>query len=255
MPPLSGRRIVVTRTAEQAGELLERLRALGAEAISLPTIALAPPGDFAPLDRALRQLASFQGFIFTSVNGVAGFFARAQALGVPPLRPATAWLSAVGPATAAALAQQGWRAEIVPARAVAEAVVDELVAEPVAGQAILLARAEAGRDVIPAALARRGARVEVVATHRTVAATASAAQARALFPGSDAAIFTSPSTARFLAELLGSGYRERLQGTALAAIGPVTRDAIAALGLPVAAEAATADAAALVAALRELWHA
>ncbi|HUX67256.1 MAG TPA: uroporphyrinogen-III synthase [Terriglobales bacterium] len=259
--PLSGRRIVVTRAPEQAGELVERLRALGAEAISLPTIALAPPEDYGPLDRALGGLQDFQGLIFTSANGVRGFFERARARGGAGARPAGAWLCAVGPATAAALAAEGWRAELVAGESVAEGVVAALAGVPVAGQRILLPRAAQGRELIPEALAERGATVVVVATHSTVVATASREQALALFPGGppptrvDAAVFTSPSTARNLAALLGPDYRARLGGVALAAIGPVTRFALEELGLAVAATATAASAEALAQALGELWHA
>ncbi|HVA64438.1 MAG TPA: uroporphyrinogen-III synthase [Terriglobales bacterium] len=271
--PLSGRRIVVTRALEQAGAWLEHLRALGAEAISLPTIAIAPPEDFGPLDQALRQLDSFQGLIFTSANGVRGFFDRAAALGVarhclgapgvsklPPLaaaRPAGAWLCAVGPATAAALAEHQWQAELVAADSVAEGVVAALAAVPVTGQRILLPRAAEGREILSEALGRRGATVVTVATHRTVLASGSREQALALFPGKqvDAAVFTSPSTARNLAELLGPDYRTRLRGVALVAIGPITRHALEELGLPAAAVASAASAEALVQALREYWHA
>ena len=104
--PLAGRRIVVTRTPEQAGELIALLTAAGATALPLPTIAIAPPDDFAPLDAALRQLAAYDGFIFTSVNAVQACFARARALGLPMPQPPRAWVCAVGQATAAALAAE-----------------------------------------------------------------------------------------------------------------------------------------------------
>ena len=255
--PLSGRRIVVTRAPEQAGAWLEQLRALGAEAISLPTIAIAPPEDLGPLDQALRQLDSFQGLIFTSANGVRGFFDRARALGVAAARPAGAWLCAVGPATAAALAEHQWQAELVAADSIAEGVVAALAAVPVTGQRILLPRAAQGREIISEALGRRGATVVTVATHCTVLASGSREQALALFPGMqvDAAVLTSPSTARNLAELLGPDYRTRLRDVALVAIGPITRHALEELELPVAAVAPAASAEALVQALREYWHA
>ena len=66
----------MTRAADQAAELSDRLRALGADAIELPVIALEPPADPAPLDRAIENLASYDWLIFTSANGVRFFLDR-----------------------------------------------------------------------------------------------------------------------------------------------------------------------------------
>ena len=74
--PLFGQQIVVTRAADQAAELSDRLRALGADPIELPVIALESPADAAPLDRAIKNLASYDWLIFTSVNGVRFFLER-----------------------------------------------------------------------------------------------------------------------------------------------------------------------------------
>ncbi|MGH9394233.1 MAG: uroporphyrinogen-III synthase, partial [Terriglobales bacterium] len=120
---------------------------------------------------------------------------------------------------------------------------------------VLLPGAEGGRDQISQALLRRGAIVTSVAAYRTEAAPGSEALARALFPGADAALFTSPSTARNLASLLGEDYRSRLREVVLAAIGPVTRRALEALGLAAAVEAAEASDQGLAAALANYFHA
>ncbi|MGH9466084.1 MAG: uroporphyrinogen-III synthase [Terriglobales bacterium] len=253
--PLSGRRIVVTRAAEQAGELLAGLRAQGAEAIALPTIAFAPPGDWGPLDAALSSLAAFDGCVFTSANAVSALFARAEALGMKR-SPPRGWVAAVGPATAAALASHaGWAATIVPARSSAEGVVEALAGRVVPGARILFPHAEAARDLVPEALRAQGAEVVAAACYRTVAAESERGAALALFPGVDATVLTSPSTARNLAALLGEDHRRRMQGVAVVVIGPVTRAAAGQLGWSVAAEAHQPGAAALIAALREFWGA
>lgn len=248
--------MVVTRTREQAGELIEQLEAAGLEPILVPTIQIVDPSDWSGLDTALREASQekprFAGFIFTSTNGVDGFFARASALGLTPLPGSGAWICALGPATAAALASHaGWRATLTPARPQAEGVVAALASMPLEGREVLLARAEEGRDVIPAALQSLGARVTVAATHRTVLAAASAPAARAALPGADAVILTSPSTARNLANLLGDDYRQRLQGAALIAIGPITAAALHELGLNAAEVAAETSPAGLAQAVCE----
>lgn len=265
--PLRGRRIVVTRAAEQAPDLLAHLQSAGATAISLPTIAFAPPVDPGPLLGAIRGAAagSYHGYIFTSQNGVDAFFTAAAEQGIALPAPAsvpsvhaaasTPWICAIGPATARRLAARGWPPTILPAEFVAESVVAALSARPLRGQRILLPRAAVARDVLPQALAARGARVDVVAAYRTVFPAGAESRARELFPPPpaagrpDAVLFTSSSTARHLAALLGDDYRRRLSGVLLAAIGPVTAATLEELGLTAGLVAPEFTAAALAAAL------
>ncbi len=262
--PLRGRRIVVTRAADQARELLAQLQSAGATAISLPTIAFAPPANPEPLLQAIRGAAagSYDGYIFTSQNGVDAFFTAAAEHGIALPAPAsvhaaasTPWICAIGPATARRLAARGWPPTIVPAEFVAESVVAALSARPLRGQRILLPRAAAARDVIPEALVSRGAQVDVVAAYRTISPAGAESRARELFPPPpaagrpDAVLFTSSSTARHLTALLGDDYRRRLSGVLLAAIGPVTAAALEELGLTAGLVAPEFTAAALAAAL------
>src|SRR5215471_3366854 len=74
--PLFGRRIVVTRSREQAGELVDLLEERGAEAIQAPTIRIAPPDDLDGLDRACADAGSFDWIVLTSSNAVDAFFGR-----------------------------------------------------------------------------------------------------------------------------------------------------------------------------------
>ncbi len=237
---LAGRRIVITRRREQARELRQALRRRGATVIELPTIALAPPRSWKPLDAALARLDSYHWVIFTSVNGVENFFARLRQLGGTPasLRPAR--LAAIGPATARALRRYGLRADIVPEEFRAEGLVAALRKRRWRRQRVLVARAAQARELLPLELRRRGARVDVVAVYRTVAPPTSARRARALFRSRkpDLIAFTSSSTVRNWFALLGRGAARRLlAGVAVATIGPVTSRTARALGLRVAVEA------------------
>lgn len=255
-PPLAGRRVVVTRAAAQAGDLLAMLEAAGAEAIALPAISIVPPEDPEPLKRAARAAAAegYDGYIFTSQNAVVAFFDAAEKLGLRLAQP-HGWICAIGPATAAALRARGWAPGIVPAEFVAESLVAALADRALRGQRILLPRAMAARNVIPQALGERGARVEAVAAYRTVVPEGAAEQARELFPAAPGAsrpgavLFTSSSTARHLAEMLGADYRRRLRGVLLAAIGPVTAATLTELGLAAGVTAREFTASGLCAAL------
>lgn len=256
---LRGRRVVVTRAAGQGEDLLARLRAAGATALALPTIAIAPPEDWAPLDAALGALGSYHGLIFTSANGVKAFFARGSALGLRLERPSQAWVCAIGPATARALEARGWRVEIVPESYVAEGVVAALENRELRGRRILLPRAAVARDVLPRALRERGAEVEVVAAYRTTMPAGAEEQAQRLFPSGagtrpDAVLFSSSSTAVNFARLLGADYRHRLEGVVLAAIGPITSATLRELRLEPAIEASEYTSAGLAAALSRYYQ-
>lgn len=258
--PLTGKRIVVTRSARQSSALSDHLRKAGAEPILLPTIAIVPPEQWAPLDLAIQSVAQYNGIIFTSVNGVEFFFGRAAELGLTPQRRPDAWICAIGPATARELERHGWTPDVVPERYVAESLVEALSRRHIAGQRILVPRAAVARDVIPVELAARGAFVMLVEAYQTVRPAESQRIATELFPRApgishpDAVLFTSSSTARNFAELLGDDYRERLRNVQLAAIGPVTSATLRDLGLTVAIEAREYTIPGLVEALREYWR-
>src|SRR5438270_7868380 len=105
--PLVGRRILVTRAAQQAGKLSEGLRALGAEPVEVPVLEMVPPVSFEALDRALRQIGHYHWIIFTSANTVEALKTRGEAIGVAPVAACRAKVAAVGAATASAAREAG----------------------------------------------------------------------------------------------------------------------------------------------------
>lgn len=246
--PLQGKRILVTRTREQASSFSERLRALGAIPFEFPVIRIAPPLDWQPLDDALRHLcgASFTYYdwlIFTSVNGVESVFERLNEFGLAfPLTGVTR-VAAIGPATAAALAHYGVRTDLVPGEYIAEGVAASLIEDAksrgasLAGKRVLLPRAAVARDVLVTELKAAGAIVQEVAAYRTLSVSSDDAQglevARMLQSGVlHMLTFTSSSTVRnFMQWLMRSApdMAERLRTNAagevlpiIACIGPIT---------------------------------
>jgi uroporphyrinogen-III synthase/uroporphyrinogen III methyltransferase/synthase len=230
MGPLSGRVIVVTRDEKPGGDpLATRLRALGAAVLEVPSIALAPPADPAPLDAALRDLGGFAWVAFTSANAVTRTLGRARALGVA-LPGELPRLACVGPATAEALAA-AWRApDLVPEDHRGEALAGVL--GPLArGARVLVPRAEEGRPELVDGLARAGAEVVAPVVYRTVPVPPEAlaplvdALARSAV---DAIAFASPSAVRSVLAGVGA---VRLAEVPLAAIGPTTAAALTEGGL------------------------
>ncbi len=224
--PLVGKRIAITRPPEQAAALAERLEALGARTVPLATIAIAPIEDPTALDAAIARLASYDWLVFTSVNGVAAFAGRLAASGRDWDARGLARVAAIGPATARALEEHGVRVDLTPDEYVAEGILERL--GNVAGQRLLLARADIARRALADGLRLRGAEVDEIAAYRTVIQPADPEMIRrALLDDErvDAITFTSSSTVRGLIAglaALGLEPRSTLRGVALAAIGPIT---------------------------------
>jgi uroporphyrinogen-III synthase len=234
---LQGKRVLVTRPHAQAVDLVHRLQALGAVPITFPTIRIEAPADhYAGLDAALRQLATFDWVVFTSVNGVVHVWQRLAALALDtqtfiPLR-----LAAIGPATADALVTRGVRVDVVPERYVAEALLTA-IPHP-AGQRFLLPRAAGARDTLQVGLLAAGAEVVEVHAYRTLPAELSPEALAALEHGIDVLTFTSSSTVRHFVAQVGAERAQALTTRAVVvAIGPITAHTAHELGLPVHAVA------------------
>ena len=225
--PLFGRRVVVTRARAQASALVEKLTALGAEAVELPTIEIGAPADGGEgLRTAAARLSTYDWVVFTSVNAVDRLFGclrDARAFG-------TARVAAVGPGTAAALASRGIVADLTPPTAVAEALVE---AFPDGPGAALLPQAAGARPVLAGGLRTKGWSLDVVEAYRTVAARPSD-EALAAAAKADAVAFTSSSTVTSFLALAGADALPPV----VACIGPVTAATAAEHGVPVTVVAA-----------------
>ena len=252
--PLGGRRILVTRAAKQAGKLSDGLRALGAIPIEVPVLEILPPEDLSPLDAALHHLHDYEWLILTSTNAVRALAERAAACGVS-LSGIQSQVAAVGKSTAAEAERLGFKVTLVPESYVAESLVSALISE-VSGKRTLLARAAVARDVIPDALRKAGALLDVVDAYRNVIPDAAPGQLRhALSEGIDAATFTSSSSALHLSDAAKqTGLAFPLPGVPAVSIGPVTSQTLRDLGWPPAAEADPYDIPGLIAAVVRVLH-
>ncbi len=235
---LSGKVVVVTRSREQAGEMLDLLRRKGAKPLLFPTIEIVEPLDWGPVDRALERMEIYRWVVFTSANGVRFFSRRARARGKELRELLEARdVCAIGPATARALEMEGVAPSLVPPRFVAEEVLEALKARGVRGERVLLPRAQVARDVLPRGLEEAGAQVDVVVVYRTVTPRVDPHARKAVLE-SHVITFTSPSTVKNFVEILGRvPWDLLLEGKVLASIGPVTSEAMRALGLRVDVEA------------------
>lgn len=236
--PLFGRRIVVTRPREQAGELVEALEQLGANVVEAPTVRIVPPEDYAPLDEACASVGQNDWVVFTSANGVDYFFERLQAGPSDTRALAGVKLCAIGPGTAERLARHGLKVDLMPDEYRAESVVTALRATgDLAGRKFLLPRADIARELLADELRKSGAMVNEVTAYRTVPVELGRDSGpdvyRMLLDRKvDALTFTSASTVRNFVRLYGvEPVADLLQPVAIASIGPVTAEAAQQCGI------------------------
>jgi uroporphyrinogen III methyltransferase / synthase len=270
--PLSGLTVAVTRARASASGLARRLESLGARVVQAPVIRTAPISDPA---HPVPELSSYDLVCFTSPVGVDTLFERLRADGQDARALAGTRVAAIGPGTADALAAHGILTDILPARSVAEGLVEALadVSPPV--RRALIARAREGREVLPDALRAQGVEVDVLALYETLAEAPPAHVLREAL-AADYITFTSASTVRFFLEAAGGGggggggpkdAREARRSpgaadpageslrtglsadTRIVSIGPITSEALREHGLEPHVEASAHDIDGLVQAL------
>ncbi len=237
--PLAGTRILVGRARHQAGSLSTSLRALGAAVVEIPFIEIRKPQSYQRLDDSLKSIKNYDWLIQTSVNGVDAMWERVRSLRIQRGNFKRLQIAAIGPATKKAITKRGLKVKMVPEEYIAEAVVAKL-RDKISGKRVLLIRAKVARDVIPEELRAAGAHVDVVEAYETVVPEKSRPRLRALMKSArrpHLVTFTSSSTAKNFAALLGNGKAGSLKNVQFASIGPVTSATLRDLKMPVDIEA------------------
>jgi uroporphyrinogen III methyltransferase/synthase len=228
--PLFGRRVLVTRSREQAGDLIELLEVRGAEAVQAPMIRIAPPEDGEPLDRACAQVSRYDWIVFSSPNGVQAFFDRLLR-GARDIRAlGRARVCAAGPGTAARLIRLGVAVDLLPEDHHPEGIAAALNANGgLTGSRVLLPRAESASDALAEELTRAGATIDDVAAYRTVINESDRHLAiyRQLLDGQlNVVTFTSASAIHAFLALYGADQAtDLLNHTIVATMGPATMEA------------------------------
>jgi uroporphyrinogen III methyltransferase/synthase len=248
--PLHGRSVLVPRTRHQASALSERLRALGAEPVQAPTIAIEPGREPEALASALASVSggAYDWMALTSVNGVDAVFQALDALELDARALAGMRIAVVGSGTAEALAAHGVRADLVPERFTTRGLADALLRSSPEPGRVLLARADIATPTLTQALAAAGWATSEVEAYRTVPVTAlpDGVRERIMSGDIDVLAFASSSTVRNFLGLLDG---EVPASTSVVSIGPVTSETCRELGLRVDAEGDPHDLDGLVAAV------
>jgi len=248
--PLANRRILVTRRPEQSAALVERLEALGAVALDLPTIEIAPADDTTALDDALLSLHRYDWLVFTSPNAVRAVDDRMEALAADRNAVGrTTAVASVGPSTTEAIRGRFPGSEVAVQPEVgfrAEGLIDAFRARGVRSQRFLLPSSDRARPALAHALIEQGAEVDAVTAYRTITPPALRQRFQEiLLAGFDLATFASPSAIENLVEITG----DTIRGVRSAVIGPVTEEAARRAGLDVRVVANPSTAIGLVEAI------
>ncbi len=251
--PLSGRRVVVTRTRDQASDLAARLSAFGAEVVELPVIRISREVSKQALAEVMLELGGYDWLIFTSANGVHNFFGEFFRIFDDIRSLGLVRVACIGDATAKAVTELRLKVECMPRKATAEALAGELIDTGSMDNAkVLVVTGNLNRDTLVMRLVEARAIVDCLQVYKTeqVDLSADPAASRYRSEGADAVLFASSSSAQSFADQraslgLAAGARKPLYGS----IGPQTSETMRKVGLPVDFEAPAPGIDGLVSAL------
>ena len=226
---LSGKRLVVTRSEEQAEALAHSIQKQGGEVLFFPVIEIHPPENWNEIDQTIDQLEDYDWIIFTSINAVRFFLNRFQEKGKKIHLPENTKICAIGEGTAQALQEFQVQVDAIPSKSVSESIAATLSEiENLKGKRILLPQSHIARKVLPTQLKEAGALVYPVVAYRTLPRSLSKEQILQLNePFADWILFTSSSTVKnFIEQVHPVLGREWLTKVKLASIGPVTSETL-----------------------------
>jgi uroporphyrinogen III methyltransferase/synthase len=253
--PLFGRRIINTRTREQASALSQRLADAGAEVVELPTIEIVAAEKDGLLDRELANIDKYKWVIFTSQNGVDAFFKLLLSDNRDVRTLSGIKIASIGPGTTAAIKKYFVNVDCTAEEAIAEGLITSLGPfSPWKDVTVLLPRAEKARDILPDTLRSWGAEVTVVPAYKTTRPenTDRTVIEDILNGRYDCITFSSSSTFENFVSLFSPGEFSRIsQSLKAASIGPITSQTIRRYGVTPVAEAREHTIPGLVAAIEE----
>ena len=222
--PLFGKRIVVTRTRQQASVLSSELYRLGANVVEFPTIEIKRKDNLDSLIDAVNNIEKYNWIIFTSQNAVAIFFDILKENDKDARSLSNLKIAAIGPATAKELSGYFIKPDIVPSEYIAEEIVAEMSRENIKGKSILLPCASEARQTLKESLSALGAEVDRIHIYDTAIPEDVPEDILENVRRADMITFTSSSTAKNFFKIFKETEAK------IACIGPVTADTAVNLG-------------------------
>ncbi len=234
---LNNKRILITRPKERAKEFAELLLTEGAKPIFFPVIQISPLSDTSHLDDTLRNIASYDWLILTSVHAVEAIFSRLQILEL--VIPNHLRIAVVGTQTEASLAKHGVKADFIPTEYSAESIADGL-SKDISSKRVLLPQSNLSRDALAKNLRSAGATVDEVIAYHTLKVQPDPEAITSLRSGVDIITFASPSSVNGFVDVLAENEIDICNlpnNLIIACIGQVTASAVRDVGLQVHIEA------------------
>ena len=231
--PLSGKRIIITRSLHQAQKMVDLITDLGGEPIIFPTIEIAPPSQFDQLDDSITNIEKYSWIVFTSVNGVTAFLDRMRYLRRDIRSLKSARICAIGPKTKEELEERGLMVDYVPVSYTSQDLSGGLKEVIKSGEKILVPRAEVAPDTF-SDLRNIGIEVDEVPAYKTIQGSGNIRLIKELLQDRkiDIITFTSSSTVTNFVDMMETdNINELLEGVTIACIGPVTASTAANLGI------------------------
>jgi uroporphyrinogen III methyltransferase / synthase len=232
--PLTGKTVLVTRSAEQSSQFRGLLEQAGARVIEMPALVITPPSSWEELDNAIAHLAQFDWLILTSSNGVDYFFERLFAQGKDARALGSIKIAVVGKKTAASLQAYGLKPDFIPPNFVADSLVESFP-EQLEGKKVLFPRVESGgREVLVKELTAKGVQVTEVAAYQSACPAQMAPEALDALQQQmvDIITFASSKTVKHFCQLCemslpgesapSANPDTQLQNVCIASIGPQT---------------------------------
>lgn len=222
--PLLGKRVVVTRTRQQAGQMSKMLGELGADILEIPTIKISGPDDMDQFREYVEHVHTYDWLVFTSPNGVHRFFKEFFAKYTDARSIGGVKIAAIGPGTRDAIAEYRFTTDLLPQKYVAEGLVEEFSKHQIENQTILWVKAKESREVVSEGLSQQGAIVDICVAYQSVAETEDPTGNFARFQkeGADLITFTSGLTAKNFFAMNPT----IPEGCEIASIGPITSEEI-----------------------------
>jgi uroporphyrinogen III methyltransferase/synthase len=236
---LFGKRAIVTRTRDQASELVAGLEEAGAGCYECSTINIVPVEEYDILDEAIERIDEYHWILFTSLNGVKYFFERLYSKGLDARDLKGPDIGVVGKSTADLLLRYGVNADLIPPLFTSDGLAESLLDQGVEGRNILIPRAREGREMMPETLRGAGAQVTIAPVYQNIPPQGRRDELRAELESGqvDLVTFTSSSTVNNFLTMVDAGNQEELeqlmQNIKIAAIGPITAKTVTDSGLKV----------------------
>ncbi|MCX8023416.1 MAG: uroporphyrinogen-III C-methyltransferase [Syntrophorhabdaceae bacterium] len=244
--PLFGKKIAVTRPKDQSFRLAELLTDKGGKVIYIPTIEIEPITPNKRLLDAIEGLHKYYSIIFTSVNGVSIFLENLYNSERDLRSLSGIKIIPIGEATATLLKSRGILPDIIPERFISEGIIDAIKDLDIKGKRFLLPRAEEARDVIVDFIEKKGGICDVIPIYRTKVPEST----QRLEEAPDLITFTSSSTVTNFLQIYG---KDRISGSYVASIGPITSETLKKNGIHVDIEAKRYDIVGLVDAIEAFF--